>query len=88
MLANNASLLRDAKCSRAGCSSSAEQLLDWRNPKVHAIDRVKTWAACAAHTAFLSEYLSVREFLIATRPIDAPQVAPIDSRDSRSEEAR
>lgn len=88
MLANTAPPIREAKCSRAGCSSSAEQLLDWRNPKVHAVDRVKTWAACAAHTAFLSEYLSAREFLLSTRPIDAPQVAPMHSPYSRSEEAR
>lgn len=88
MLANNAPSLREAKCSRAGCSSSAEQLLDWRNPKVHAVDRVKTWAACAAHTAFLSEYLSAREFLLSTRRIDTPQVAPMGARDSCSEEAR
>jgi hypothetical protein len=58
------------KCSRAGCQALATALLNWRNPKIHAVDRVKTWASCAAHQEFLTEYLNARDFLLSVHGVD------------------
>ncbi len=51
-----------APCSRAGCSSPATAQVNWRNPRIHGIDRVKVWLACAEHRDFLADYLSSRDF--------------------------
>jgi hypothetical protein len=59
-----------AKCSRAGCDSAAENLIEWRNPKIHEPDRVKRWAGCSDHTEFLIEYLKARDFFLRTREIE------------------
>jgi hypothetical protein len=58
-----------SKCSRAGCGSAAVFLLDWRNPKIHGIERVKTWSACAEHREFLVDYLSSRGFFLGLREL-------------------
>ena len=55
------------KCSRAGCVERAIALIDWRNPRVHSLDRIKSWSACAEHQEFLVDYLKTRDFLIGTR---------------------
>ncbi|MFM1784847.1 MAG: hypothetical protein RLZZ579_1124 [Actinomycetota bacterium] len=47
------------------------KLVDWRNPKIHAEDRVKTWGACDEHTKYLVDYLSARNFFLRTREIEA-----------------
>jgi hypothetical protein len=52
----------ETSCSRAGCRESASWRLDWRNPRIHAEDRTKTWLACDAHVDFLREFLSSRDF--------------------------
>ncbi|MDT0181233.1 hypothetical protein Q9S36_13660 [Microbacterium sp. ARD31] len=57
-------------CSRAGCRAPASWRIDWRNPRIHAPDRVKSWTACEEHRAFLSEYLSARNFPVASVPLD------------------
>ncbi|MFO7690763.1 MAG: hypothetical protein R6W83_09475 [Cryobacterium sp.] len=69
--------LETATCSRAGCRRTATARLDWRNPRIHAEDRVKTWLACPDHTDYLSGFLQLRDFplvvsaLAATTPADA-----------------
>lgn len=50
------------QCSRAGCRLDATQAVHWRNPKIHAIDRVKVWAACDEHVDFLADFLRSRDF--------------------------
>jgi hypothetical protein len=57
------------KCSRAGCDMAAVHIIQWRNPKVHAEDRIKQWAACGEHLGFLSEYLKLRGFYLKDLPI-------------------
>ncbi|WP_374193272.1 hypothetical protein [Curtobacterium sp. ISL-83] len=49
-------------CSRAGCTATATWRINWRNPRIHAIDRVKIWAACDEHRDFLADYLRSRSF--------------------------
>ena len=61
--------LDTAMCSRAGCRKTATVRLDWRNPRIHTEDRVKTWLACPEHTDYLSEFLSLRDFPLAVRPL-------------------
>lgn len=60
--------MSDTKCSRAGCQASAEWQLQWRNPKIHGVDRIKVWASCDEHLGYLTDYLSNRDFLIAAAP--------------------
>ncbi|MFJ3382846.1 MULTISPECIES: hypothetical protein [unclassified Curtobacterium] len=57
-------------CSRAGCSTSASWRVNWRNPRIHAIDRVKIWAACDEHRDFLAGYLRSRTFPVRVTGID------------------
>lgn len=49
-------------CSRAGCRERASWRLDWRNPRIHTDDRVKTWLACDEHVDYLREFLASRSF--------------------------
>jgi hypothetical protein len=49
-------------CSRAGCGSQAQWRIQWRNPKIHAADRVKVWLACAEHVDYLRDFLAARDF--------------------------
>lgn len=61
-------------CSRAGCHEAAAWRLDWRNPRIHLEDRVKTWLACTEHVDYLRDFLAAREFPLAVRtlqPTDA-----------------
>lgn len=60
------------KCSRAGCASAAVWLLDWRNPRIHSVERVKSWSACAEHLDYLREYLDSRSFLLEIHSLGAP----------------
>ncbi len=50
------------QCSRAGCRADATHAVHWRNPKIHSVDRVKTWAACDEHVDFLEGFLRSRDF--------------------------
>jgi hypothetical protein len=51
-----------AQCSRAGCRADATRAVHWRNPRIHGIERVKTWAACDEHVEFLEGFLRSRDF--------------------------
>jgi len=69
-------------CSRAGCRTGATWRLDWRNPRIHAADRVKTWLACDEHVDYLREFLAARDFPLTVEPltvepltVEAPAVA-------------
>ena len=59
------------QCSAKGCRVDAVHVLVWNNPRLHAPDREKTWAACDAHLPTLSEFLSVRGFLRRVDPLEA-----------------
>jgi hypothetical protein len=56
-------------CSRAQCRADAVWRLDWRNPKIHTEDRIKTWLACAEHLDYLREFLAARDFPLAVSPV-------------------
>jgi len=50
------------QCSRAGCTAPAAWNVNWRNPRIHAEDRVKIWLACDDHVDYLRDYLATRDF--------------------------
>ncbi len=56
-------------CSRTGCSSPAQWSINWRNPKIHGPERVKSWLACDEHRAYLQEFLAARSFPIIVTPV-------------------
>ncbi|WIB25024.1 hypothetical protein [Curtobacterium sp. MCSS17_015] len=66
-------------CSRAGCRSTAAWRVNWRNPRIHAADRVKIWAACDEHCGFLADYLRSRSFPVRVTGIDEDVEALDDS---------
>ncbi|WP_309128481.1 hypothetical protein [Microbacterium sp.] len=55
------------ECSRASCRRTATHHILWRNPRIHAEDRRKTWLACDEHVGFLSDYLRARDFPVDVR---------------------
>jgi hypothetical protein len=57
------------QCSAAGCRADAAWAVHWRNPRIHGIERVKTWLACDAHREHLASYLSTRGFPVAVTPV-------------------
>ena len=70
-------------CSRAGCREAATWRIDWRNPKIHAADRVKTWLACDEHVDYLREFLAARSFPVRVQAFGEPATddaapAPLD----------
>lgn len=56
-------------CSAKGCRSAAQWALQWNNPKLHDVQRRKTWLACDHHRATLAEFLTVRGFLRENVPV-------------------
>jgi hypothetical protein len=66
--------VRDApvRCSAAGCAADATWRVNWRNPRIHTLDRVKVWLACEAHRDSLRDYLGTRGFPVLVSAIDAP----------------
>ncbi|MET0990399.1 MAG: hypothetical protein ABWY54_07115 [Glaciihabitans sp.] len=65
------------RCSRAGCTESATYNVNWRNPKIHGLDRVKVWLACDEHRDFLREFLLARNFpVLVTGVTESVEVVP------------
>ena len=58
-------------CSRAGCRERATWRIDWRNPRIHTGDRVKTWLACNEHVEYLRGFLESRSFPVSVEPFGA-----------------
>jgi hypothetical protein len=58
------------ECSRAGCRADATWRVNWRNPRIHGIDRVKVWVACDEHREYLESYLANRSMPVVVTPID------------------
>jgi hypothetical protein len=50
------------QCARANCTSDASWQVNWRNPRIHSLDRIKVWVACDEHVEFLRDYLASRSF--------------------------
>ncbi|MDQ1122373.1 hypothetical protein [Microbacterium trichothecenolyticum] len=59
-----------AECSRAGCHDAAAWAIRWRNPRIHAADRRKTWVACDAHVGYLREFLRARDFPVEVATLE------------------
>lgn len=57
------------RCSRRGCRAEATVDLRWRNPRIHDESRVKHWLACDEHADYLTEFLSLRGFLLGRAPL-------------------
>jgi len=53
------------RCSRSACTQKPEWEIQWRNPKIHAADRVKVWLSCAEHRAYFIGYLEQRNFPVS-----------------------
>ncbi len=51
------------KCSRARCTNPPETAIVWRNPKIHAADKHKTWLSCSEHSDYLRDFVAARGFL-------------------------
>jgi hypothetical protein len=71
----------DPTCSRASCTAAAAWNVNWRNPRIHSIDRVKVWLACDEHRDYLRDYLGARDFPVLVTPLGqsvelVPDVAP------------
>lgn len=60
------------ECSRAECHATALWNVNWRNPRIHAEDRVKVWLACDEHRDFLRDYLSSRGFPVGVERWTTP----------------
>lgn len=60
-----------AMCSRAGCRADACWRIDWRNPRIHAAGRRKTWVACDEHRDYLEGFLTSRDFPVVVAPLEA-----------------
>ncbi|MEU7589340.1 hypothetical protein AB0A95_23965 [Micromonospora sp. NPDC049230] len=56
-------------CSARACRAKAVWALEWNNPRLHHVDRRKTWLACAAHRTSLGDFLDARGFLRAVTPV-------------------
>jgi hypothetical protein len=59
-------------CSRAGCRNEATTTVNWRNPRIHSLDRVKVWLACDEHAEYLRDYLAARDFPVLLAPLGSP----------------
>ena len=67
----------ELRCSRSGCREPATTTVNWRNPAIHSIDRVKVWLACDEHVDFLREYLAGRDFpVVVTALGESVEVLP------------
>ena len=58
----------EVQCSRASCGAAASWNVNWRNPRIHSVDRVKIWLACPEHGDYLRDYLATRGFPVIVMP--------------------
>jgi len=58
------------RCSASGCTSDAAWAVNWRNPRIHGLQRVKIWLACDEHREHLSGYLATRGFPVVVTASD------------------
>jgi len=56
------------RCSRSGCRAEATWAVNWRNPRIHGLERVKVWLACDEHRDFLYDFLAQRSFPVTITP--------------------
>ncbi|MGV8857136.1 MAG: hypothetical protein ACOH1Z_01145 [Rhodoglobus sp.] len=61
-----------SQCSRAGCLLDARWNVNWRNPRIHGLERVKIWLACDEHVDYLNDYLSTRGFPVVVSELAHP----------------
>lgn len=61
------------RCSARGCRADATTHLQWRNPALHDVARVKHWVACDEHADGLADFLDRRGFLLARAPLAPPE---------------
>jgi hypothetical protein len=61
-----------AVCSRAGCRAAARWRIEWRNPRIHAETRRKTWVACDDHRDYLRDFLATRDFPVEVSALESP----------------
>jgi hypothetical protein len=73
----------EQKCSRAGCAAFATHTVNWRNPRIHAPERIKVWLACDEHVEYLREYLLARDFPVVVAPMGA-EVTTLNDEDARA----
>lgn len=59
-------------CSRAGCPAEAVHRVEWRNPRIHGPERVKTWLACEEHVDYLRAFVAERGFPVRVRSLADP----------------
>jgi hypothetical protein len=59
----------ELRCSRSGCREPATTNINWRNPTIHSIDRVKVWLACDDHREFFHDYFENRGFPVVLTPL-------------------
>ena len=64
--------LTEPICSRAGCRLRAGGTVNWRNPRMHGVERVKIWLACDEHRDYLHDYLEARDFPVVISPLSRP----------------
>ena len=65
------------QCARAGCVNDSAWQVNWRNPRIHTIKRIKVWVACNEHVEFLRDYLDTRGFPVVVTPIGSyPDALP------------
>lgn len=69
-------------CSRAGCTNEAAWNVNWRNPRIHGLERVKVWLACDEHREYLADYLGAREFPVQVTALSEKLERLADAGDS------
>ena len=67
------------QCSAAGCAATASWRVNWRNPRIHAADRVKVWLACDSHRGTLADYLGTRGFPVLVSALGEPVASVPDA---------
>jgi hypothetical protein len=58
--------VRTLRCSRSGCLREPTWDVQWRNPKIHAPERVKVWLACEEHRDYFEAYLGQKGFPVSS----------------------